>query len=250
MTDELTTHDWCARTGGALTGAQRRRLLASVVADYPRLAADVGRLALGRGSAAASERMLPAVDDEVMAAVVAATAHQGPSLQRHGLRTFWFGALLAGLAGVDVDIDELLVASAAHDVGLTSAVEGEDFTLRSAESAVATWTDLYGQPDSQRATRLRDAVVAHATPGVAAATAPLGWAVQAGAVADLVGLRLPELAEGVVDHVYRQHPQDGMRRMITRAIDAEATAVPAGRFALLRRTGFGLAIRVAPHRSR
>ncbi|MGE5211894.1 MAG: hypothetical protein ACM3MM_11565 [Acidobacteriota bacterium] len=43
-----------------------------------------------------------------------------------------------------------------------------------------------------------------------------------------------------------RHPRAGLRDDIIGRIRAEAAAVPDGRFALLRRTGFTTAIRLAP----
>lgn len=244
------TYAWCAATGGALTRPQWLRALRAVVRQYPALVRDLARLALDRGRPDPGDWVLPSVDDDVWTAVEAASSDQGRELQAHGLRTFWFGSLLAAMHGVGVHTDELLVAAAAHDVGLARPVPGEDFTLRSARAAVDLWSAVHGPPGEERAERLRDAVVAHTTPGLDPRRSPLGWAVQAGATADLIGLRLADLPDGVIDDVYRQHPQDGLRRRIVTGIRQEAAAVPAGRFALLRRTGFGLAVRTAPHRGR
>lgn len=248
MGGELVSHAWCVRTGGALTSGQRRRLLLEVVGTYPALVADVLRLSAGAEHGAVAP--WPVVGDEVRDAVVAATARQGPALQGHGLRTWALGGLLAEVHGVPFDGDELFVAALAHDVGLTRQVPGEDFTVRSARAAVAAWAAVHGPPAPTVADRLRDAVVAHTTPGVDPAVSPLGWVVQAGAVADLVGRHLADLDAAIVDDVYERFPQGGLRRRITAAVAAEARAVPDGRFALLRRTGFNLAIRAAPHRDR
>ncbi len=87
----------------------------------------------------------------------------------------------------------------------------------------------------------------HATPGASvAADGAEAYYVQAGATCDLGGLRLHHLGEQLVAEVLEQHPRTGLTADITARIAAEAAAVPQGRFALLRRTGFALAIRAAP----
>lgn len=245
-----TTASWCRATGGTLTPPQRRLLLTRIVRQYPVLVRDTVRLLTGVSRPTAAVGGLPTPDVDLLGVALTVCEEQGPQLQGHGLRTWLLGSLLAARADVTVDADELLVAAVAHDVGLAHPVPGEDFTLRSGDAAVAAFAAAGRPLDGAAETRVRDAVVAHTTPGVRAATSPLGWVLQTGATADLLGLGLADLPATVVDQVYAQIPQDGMRTAITRAVAAESAAVPAGRFALLRMTGFSQAVLAAPHRLR
>jgi len=94
---------------------------------------------------------------------------------------------------------------------------------------------------------LCDAVAGHSTPGASIESdGAVAVYVQAGATCDLGGLRLQHLATPFVDDTLGRHPRRGLVEDRRARIDAEADAVPDGRFALLRRTGFGLAIKLAP----
>ncbi len=241
----LVSHDWCVATGGTLTAEQRRLLLGRSLAAYSRHAVDLVRLALGRRSTTVVALPESPDDDLVEAALKAASA-QGPDVEGHGLRTWLFGGALATLDGVELDPELLCVAGIAHDAGTASAVPGEDFTIRSARIAVQAFEDAGKPLDEARATALRDGIVAHLTAGVTVEDTAIGTYVQAGALLDLAGMRLIDLPASVVDEVFDRHPAGGVRDTIVRVIDAEARALPGGRFAQLRRLGFTLAIRTSP----
>lgn len=246
----LRSHAWARATGGALTRRQRLHCTAASLSTFAQHGAQLARLATGVGRPEGTpDEWLPAAPDPALSdAALAVARDQGPEIEGHGLRTWLFGAMLAAGDGVDVDHDLLHVAGVCHDAGAARVVEGEDFTLRSAELAVAAF-ERAGRPlDERAATLLRDGIVAHATPGLDRERDTLGAYVQDGAMLDLVGLRLVHLPAAVVEEVYRRHPQDGVREAIARAVRAEARAVPRGRFALLRRLGLLLAMRVAPNR--
>jgi hypothetical protein len=77
----------------------------------------------------------------------------------------------------------------------------------------------------------------------------MGLYIQAGAILDLLGMRLWDLPRPFVRDVYARHPQAGVRTMIRDMIKNEARAVPAGRFALLAATGFRFAVGIATTRN-
>ena len=92
-----------------------------------------------------------------------------------------------------------------------------------------------------------DAITVHATPGIAVdRDGALGVYVQAGAMYDLTGLRLGDLTRAYRDHVIGRHPRDGVTADLLAMIKAEASANPDGRFALLRRCGLPLLVRLNP----
>ena len=127
----------------------------------------------------------------------------------------------------------------------TSNSDTEDFTLRSAEVA-GELADRHVGPD--RADHLRDAICSHTTPGsTVARDGAEAFYVQQGALCDLGGLRGHVLAREFVDRTADRHPRAGLVQDILPRIAAEAAAVPDGRFALARRLGFGVAIRLAPN---
>ncbi len=92
-----------------------------------------------------------------------------------------------------------------------------------------------------------DAITVHATPGISAdRDGALGYYVQTGATADLAGVRLWDIPKPLVDGAIELHPRHGVKTAVRRLMLDEAAAVPEGRFALLARCGFVVAIRLAP----
>jgi hypothetical protein len=210
--------------------------------------AAVGRLTLALGRRPSSTEFRPPPDSALARDAEEAAADQPDALVGHGYRTWAFGRALAavdGLAGLaDFDEELFYVAALLHDVGLVGAVAGEDFTLRSAAAAEPVVTRHAGL---EAANAVCDAIAAHATPGVTLETdGPIACYVQAGATCDLGALRLDELSPAFVDRIVADHPRTGFAADIVGRISAEARAVPRGRFQLLRRTGFTLAVRLAP----
>lgn len=174
-----------------------------------------------------------------------AAADQPSALVGHAYRTWVFGRALASVDG-ETGLDEELfyVAALLHDTGLVAAVTGEDFTLRSAAAAASVVGPHRELPDVER---IRDAIAAHTTPGVTVADdGAEAFYVQSGATCDLGGLRLHHLPHDLVARALDRHPRSGLVADINRRIVDEARAVPEGRFAVLRRTGFTLAIRYSP----
>lgn len=234
---------WLERTNGALTSRERWRLVGPILRGQADGVA--GRLMMLAGRRSTTPMELPTPPDSSMArAAVEAAADQPAPVLGHAYRTWAFGRALATVDDATGLDDELFyVAALLHDAGLVEAVTGEDFTLRSA-AATASVVEGHRPADVER---IRDAVAAHATPGVTVDDdGPEAVYVQLGATCDLGGLRLHHLSADFVDDVLARHPRTGLADDITSRIAAEARAVPEGRFALLRRTGFTTAIRLAP----
>jgi hypothetical protein len=135
-----------------------------------------------------------------------------------------------------------------HDHGIVSTTPAEDFTLRSAARTLAAAAAAGVAPE--RGELLADAICAHITPGVdVAADGSLAAYIQMGAMVDGAGLRSWDVAPEVRTDVFRRHPRDGFSDELIAMVRAEAAAVPGGRFALLRRCGMTMAVRMAPHPS-
>jgi hypothetical protein len=195
----------------------------------------------GPGSAPRADRANPSTPDSALARAAEDACRRLPTaIVGHSYRTWAYGRALAALDG-DIGLDDELfyVAALLHDAGLIEAVTGEDFTLRSGHVAAACVAPHHGDD----ALRVRDAISAHATPGATvAADGAEAYYVQVGATVDLAGLCLQRLSADFV----ADHPRQGLTAAITPLIRAEAEANPWGRFALLDRWGFALAIRLAP----
>lgn len=246
--DRLGGIGWTRRTRGALSGAERRRLLGAIVlgqGEYlaSRLKLATGRVPAGAASVVAADIMPP--DSQLAREAEVACAEQTPGLIGHGYRAWIFGRALAALDGEALDSEQFYVASLLHDHGLMHTVPGEDFTIRSAARAEECG-HACGTPQRDL-DAIGDAITVHATPGIKVETdGALGVYVQAGALVDLVGIRADQLTREFRTEALARYPRAGLANEITRLIAAEAKAVPKGRFDLLRRCGFSQLIRVAP----
>ena len=59
---------------------------------------------------------------------------------------------------------------------------------------------------------------------------------------------LRKASEAINGSAYRAHPANDVFGVVAAAINAEAGAVPRGRFAMLRRSGMSLMVRFSPNR--
>ena len=228
---------WTRRTKGALTGAERRRLLAKIARGQAENLAGQVKLRLGRAPRAADE--MPTVPDSAFARDAQEACDAQPSaIRAHSYRTWALGWALAALDGhsSDLEPEAFWCASLLHDHGLVHPVPGEDFTLRSAEAAIAC-ADRHARDDGEW---IGDGITSHATPGASVEQdGALGPYIQAGALLDLGGLRLWDASPALLGEVAsRWNPGD-----MVPYVRAEARAVPRGRFALLRRCGMTAAMR-------
>lgn len=202
-----------------------------------------GRIALMLGRRPDGPMDVPTPPDSALAKEAEeAAAQQSPAVVGHSYRTWAFGRALASIDGESVDEELSYVASLLHDAGIEPPVENEDFTIRSGDAAVVA---SHRGDDGEAC--VRNAIAAHVTPGASiAADGAEGLYIQAGAVLDLGGLRLNELSADLVDVVNDAHSRESVFREFSSFIKAEAKAVPDGRFALLKKSGFILALRTSP----
>jgi hypothetical protein len=228
--------EWTRRTRGALTSAERRRLLGAVARGQVDNIAGRVRLAAGRAPRAATE--LPDPPDSAFARDVEETARgQSDRVIAHSYRTWLFGHALAALDGERLDPELFWAAALLHDYGIDAPVPGEDFTLRSADEVLdcAGRHGVDGLPAA-------DGVTDHVTPGITVATdGALATYVQAGALSDVGGIRIWDMARSLVDEVDRRRPRGDSLAPLVRA---EVKAVPEGRFAFLVKCGFLLLMKL------
>ena len=244
--DRVGGPGWLDATGGRLSSRQRRRMLGISIATQRTLL--VERMGPRRKPERDLSEAMLVPDTALVAEAVDVARTQRPEILGHAYRTAVFARALTMVDGADVDPELLFVSGLLHDIGLESPVVGEDFTVRSAVAAVDAATRA-GRPEA--APSLQDAIIVHTTVGIdPVRDGALGFYTQAGAMVDLVGLRERHLPHDLVARTVTEHPRSGFARTITHAIAAEARAVPGGRFAFLRRVGFGPAIRVAAVPSR
>ena len=245
--DRLGGPGWLRRTGGRLTSADRRRMLAVACGTQLELLGQ--RLRRRRGVAIDLTTLTDLPDTAlVREAEEAAAEHQSAELLAHGYRTAVFARALARIDRVAVDDELLVVCGLLHDAGLEPSVPGEDFTIRSAACATGAATRV-GRADA--CAHLEDAITVHTTIGVRVERdGALGAYTQFGAMVDLVGLRERHLPHALVASTVAKHPRAGFVGCILPALGREARAVPGGRFAFLRGVGFSPAVRIASVPSR
>lgn len=241
-------YSWAVETGGVLSSAQKRALFAPLIRTavaYPGLRA---RLALGRrghGGFDLAELRLP---DSRLARDAQEMAHDTiPAfLVNHSYRVYIFATALARLDGVATDDEAMFVASMLHDLHLGNpAPGGQCFAVAGAQRA-ETLALEHGS-SAERGARIGAEVSGHVTVGGYEDLSGEGGFVGAGAVLDLLGLRLDELSKDFVAQVLAQQPRDHFKRDIRRAWKVETRAVPDGRAAWLSRYAMMLTlVRIAP----
>lgn len=245
--DRLGGIAWLERTGGSLTRRERLGLVPAILATHRSMLVSQARLLGGRRPRALDGVVLPAEPPDsalCRAAQVACVRALPAALVGHSARTWWYGRLLAELDGVDVDPELAFAAALLHDVGLAGAVPAEDFTLRGARLAQALMVDAGASTADARA--VADAISVHTQPGIERdRDGALGTYLQAGAMLDLIGLRADEVPRTTVEAVLARHPRQDLTERMAAGVRAEARAVPDGRFALIRRSGFVPAVRLA-----
>jgi hypothetical protein len=243
--DNTYTYAWACETSGALTDAQRRAMKAAIRRSYFEIAKSVVAWPLHRSP---RDTQLPIAPDSKLAVVAEeAAAEQSAALVGHGYRTWCVGYALAEQDRISLDAELFYAASLLHDSGMMREVVGEDFTIRSAHIVLEV-CERDEATDPVSAARLADAVVAHASAGLTPRDDPIAFYVQAGALADLAGLRMWDLPRGYLRAAYEAHPAHGVHGEIQTLIRREAHDVPQGRFALLRRAGLDRMVQLSPTR--
>lgn len=240
---------WARRTGGRLTRGERLRLLGEIAKGQAVNLAGRARLAAGRVPAGAAEidaRDFAPPDSGLAREAEKACAELPATIAGHSYRTWMFGLALAALDGAAPDPELFYCASLLHDLGIARPTPGRDFTLGGAERAISC-AEAAGA-GAERGEAIADAICVHTTPGVRPdRDGALGCYVQWGAMVDVAGLRLWDVSPANREETLSRHPREpAFKRELTDAVRAEVRAVPGGRFALLTRCGFPLAIRLAP----
>lgn len=234
--------EWTRRTNGNLTRRERLRMLADIGRGQAEMLA--GRLAAATGRRTSLNSTFTPPDSAFAREVELAAAEQNRHWEGHGYRTWWLGTALAALDGNALDAEHFYAAALLHDHGVIPSVAGQDFTLRSADRVA----DLPHNLTPEELTAIQDGITVHSTAGITVERdGALGFYVQAGAMADIAGLRTWHLDPAFLAEVLEKHPRTGITQALADGVRAEAQALPRGRFALLRTCGFIAACRLAPY---
>ncbi|MEV6899184.1 hypothetical protein [Amycolatopsis sp. NPDC051372] len=238
----MTSYDWVCETNGVLTRAERSTVRTGMREFV--LETIGGFITWPMNRPRPRETVVPQVPDtEVASAAVEMAKKQGTTLLFHGYRTWLLGTALAQADQAEIDPELLFVTALLHDSGMLVSVPGEDFTRRSADTVLDVF-DRAGAP-RRRALEAADAVVAHATPGLDRSTDPIGYYVQAGAMADLAGIRRWHLPPGALGQAYALYPSHDIHRTLSALARRNAEELPDGRMSLLVPKPLGKALRLA-----
>ncbi len=241
---------WARATDGNLTGRERLRLLAPVLATTAQYAASRLRHLLGVSPGRVATVDLDAVrwPDSAMARAAEETcrATLSPATTNHSFRTFVYGLALAQAERATVDEEELYVTALLHDIALERPTPARCFALVGAERARQVAVDA-GAP-AATAERIAAGVVGHATPGCNLVEhGPLATWIAAGALLDLLGLRVDVVAPALVRDTLARWPRHGASVAVGACWRKESAAVPRGRAALIERVAlFSRFMRLAP----
>lgn len=242
---------WSDRTGGKLSGAETRKLLAPLARAHAVNA--VGRTAMALRVHSGRRAQVPERALRTPSSALTETAEQvahqrlTPALLNHSYRCYSYGVAIAALEDIDADRELLFAAAMLHDTGLSTPVPGVDFTLASARTALEV-AETVGLSIAATET-MRTAITLHHSPGVTLADGPEAYLLSTAAAVDVIGLGRWKLPDSVVAAVLAERPRRGFKNEFRARWAAEAAAVPQGRARFLRRYGaFDLAIRLAPYR--
>jgi hypothetical protein len=126
-----------------------------------------------------------------------------------------------------LDREVFHVGSLLHDAGIETCKEAQCFTYRSAEAAQAVAREVAF--DEERTLQIMDGIANHITPGLKKEDQSVGYYLQAGAMADLMGLRAWELPSGLLSRTEDRFPRLNVHREVSQRWLAESRAVPSGR---------------------
>ena len=236
-------------TGGNLTARERRSLLPAIAKTFGKFSADRLRLALGmnpRHSLSPTELWPKAPDS----ALCREAEREGRDLQsspvlQHGYRTWVFGSALARIDGADLEPELFYSSALLHDLGLEHIEPNRCFTHRSAQSARDAALRA-GMPE-HRALPMMDGIGMHITPGLRLEDGVIGFYIQAGAMADLAGVRTWELPKDLRGRARQTYPHEDAHELLAGCWQAETRAVPQGRAKLAERYGaFSKIVRLLP----
>lgn len=243
---------WLEETGGNLTARDKARLLPALAGTFGRFTTDRLRLALGASvrHSFGAEELWPEAPDSRLSREAEQEGRelQSTAVVNHGYRTWVFGRALARIDGAELDPELFHAGALLHDVGLEHIEPDRCFTHRSALAAKTA--AKRAEVSEDRALSMMDGIGMHITPGLRAEDSLLGFYLQAGAMADLAGIRAWELPLELRERADRTYARANVHLVLAGCWHAEAKAVPGGRAHFADAWGgFSRIVRLLPIRS-
>ena len=243
----LGTLAWARHTGGRLSRSNQLRLLMEAALlrlnarlrrqQQPPFRVDLGSIRVpDSGLCKSASELLTSVSE--------------PWLVNHCLRTFLWAAILGKKGQHRFDEELLFVASALHDLGLTSA--GARLSPRNADCfavegafAAEQFLAKHGV-DHRRQEVVAEAISLHLNVRVSLSHGIEAHLLHEGAALDVVGGRFDEVSAATRNEVLGVHPRLGMKSGLVAAFEQQSTMRPRSRAGLLCGLGFISMIRHAP----
>ena len=177
-----------------------------------------------------------------------------PWLVNHCLRTFLWAAILGKKGQHRFDEELLFVASALHDLGLTTAgarLSPDRAECFAVEGAFAAEEFLAKRGLDHRGQEVvAEAISLHLNVRVSLAHGVEAHLLHEGAALDAVGARLEDVAAATRNEVLGAHPRLEMKSSLVRAMKEQASIRPRSRAGFLCGHGFISMIRHAPFEDR
>lgn len=239
---------WARQSGGALSLADRFRLMARTMA--PALSA-VGKTWLRIGERKSCDfSSIPQPDtDAIRSAYALLESCASPSIINHSFRTYFWGAAFARFSGVHHDPELLMASCLLHDLGMTDAHCGKlpGCACFAVEGALAAeeWARGIGWPPA-RQQQIAEAISLHLNGDVAVSQGAEAHLLQQGAACDVVGSRFYEMDSGYRGRVLEQHPRLGFKKVMLDFATGESRRRPQSRTRLIMQSGFGVMIKASP----
>ncbi len=229
---------WTSRRQGRLTRLEEARV--TLVLLGRRLQARISR----SGPPPAVLGSPPVLPDSrpVQQALARAKEECSVDLFNHGLRTYFWGALLGGKLDRSFDVEVLAVASILHDIEL-GRTERRDLEscacFAGAGAARALGLLIAAGMAPERAARVAEAIALHLNPRVSLSSGVEAHLLNAGAALDVVGAGAAKISATDRAGVLLACPRGQFASQIRAAMRKERAAAPRTRAGLLMRLGLG-----------
>ena len=147
-----------------------------------------------------------------------------PTLVHHVWRTWYFGHHLIAEHVADADLEVGFVAAMLHDLGLTDRFDSDEpFEQAGAAAAVGLLAGFSWSED--RVALVASAIASHLDLASAEARPEIAL-VHLGAAADVVGLRIDQVPEPLVEEVLAAQPRDGFAQALIKALTQQVERKP------------------------
>jgi hypothetical protein len=245
MKNGVGTREWAITSAGALSNADRRRLIAQAM--LVRAAALPKRV---RAHIGMDDRAMARVDVTAIEIPDSATARRAvelvqslspPWLVNHCMRTWLWGVMLAQAGKIRFDKELFFVASALHDLGLAGSHKCEDgcaacFAVEGARLA-EQFTEREGW-STERRHQLSEAISLHLNIRVGLDHGAEAHMLHEGAALDVIGARRGAIEKTSLQSVLDHYPRLGFKKNMAAVMKEQARIRPTSRAAFLANVGF------------